>query len=324
MSRTQEELDNPPGDPASPNSYLCLELWHAATRGNLEEVIRLTADPSVDVNYTDSIGHRSPFYRACGHGQLEVVRFLVRDPRVDVTLPNHADATPFFIACQEGHHEIVKKLMRDPRVDIIKGKDDLATPFLITLEAGHTEIVETLLGDPRIDPNIVMRDGKSPLFMACQNGNLEAVMMLLSSPVEIQVDQQRQSDHRGPEQMATWAARQPKWHWENGDEDQKRRATNCPAIADLIQAYRRNPSKVRSQMVTHFNKLGTSLHPLFSSLHIQVSPRGHQSWPGLLRCSPRLLIFRKTGGCFLCPCSFCLRPAVDVAGAAFRFPSQTI
>lgn len=256
MYHPQEDLDNPPADPANPASARCLELWHAATVGHLDAVIRLSRDPAVDMNYTDSLGHRSAFYRACGHGQLDVVRFLLEDPRVDVLVPNHADATPFFIACQEGHLEIVKRLMWDPRIDVTKGKDDEATPFLISLEAGHASVVEVLLEDRRIDPNLVMRDGKSPLFMAAQNGNLEATMMLLSSEREILVDLKRQSDHRGAEQMAKWAACQPKWGWETGIEDQQRRAKNCPLIADLISAYRRSPRKVREEMASRFSLRG--------------------------------------------------------------------
>ena len=60
------------------------ELWEACTNGELETVIALTADPSVDVNWADPDLGRTPFYRASGHGKAAVVEFLLKDPRVDV------------------------------------------------------------------------------------------------------------------------------------------------------------------------------------------------------------------------------------------------
>ena len=53
------------------------QLWEANTSGNLDLVTLLATDPSVNPNWEDSEGHRTAFYRACGHNRVAVVECLL-------------------------------------------------------------------------------------------------------------------------------------------------------------------------------------------------------------------------------------------------------
>ena len=92
-------------------------LWRACTHGDLEIVRKLADDPAVDVNWGDPEYARTPFYRACGHGRTSVVEHLMRNPRVDVVKQQNKGATPFTTACDRGHKEVVSMLLADPRID---------------------------------------------------------------------------------------------------------------------------------------------------------------------------------------------------------------
>jgi len=156
------------------------QLWDACTSGDLDLVRRLVNDEDVDVNWADPEIQRTTFYRACGHGRVAVVEFLLKDPRIDVNKTQKEEATPFFIACQQGHPDVVSLLLADERTKVNQPDIDGVTPFSFACQRGHKEVVVLLLNDPRIDANTFAKNGCTPFFIACHHGQKEVVSLLLA------------------------------------------------------------------------------------------------------------------------------------------------
>ena len=105
------------------------QLWDACTSGNLDIVKGLCDDPALNLNWADPEKSRTAFFRACGHGRVAVVEFLLKSPQVDVNKPQNQGFTPFNIACQEGYCEVVALLLADKRADVNATEKSGGTPF---------------------------------------------------------------------------------------------------------------------------------------------------------------------------------------------------
>ena len=235
-------------------------LWQACTEGDFEVAKELADDPAVEVSWGDPEVGRTPFYRACFFGRTSVVEYLMRNPRVDVVRQQSQGATPFLAACQEGHKEVVSLLLADTRIDPNEGDDEGYTPFFIACEKGHKEVVSLLLADPRIDPNKRDNDQSTPLWVASQNGHLVVVQHLLASAREI--DTRKRSTYNNmtaAENGRALGGRSTKPADET-EEVFQRRKTYGPHCADLIDAYEKDPPKVRSQLRKQLGLPGN--HPL--------------------------------------------------------------
>jgi len=205
-------------------------------------------DPAVDVNWGDEELGRTPFYRACGHGRLNVVEYLMKNARVDVMKPNNKGATVLFIACAVGEKEVVSLLLADPKIDTTKPDRAGATPFFMACQQDQWEVVLLLLADPRIDPNKTMNDRGSPLWQASQNGNLMVVQHLLASGREIDTKVTSSfNDSTAAEQGRLMGTRTSKVNDET-DEDFERMKTTGPLCADLIDEYERDPMTMRHRL----------------------------------------------------------------------------
>jgi len=223
-----------------------MRLWQAATDGDLDTVVTLTMDPAVDVNWGDDQRSRTPFYRACGHGRTAVVRHLIRHERIDVNKPS-GEASPFLVACQEGHQDIVAMLLADRRVDVRKPPSDGASGFFVACQNGHVEVVTLLLTDPRTDVNAPRTDNSSPLWFATQNGHLDIVRLLLSVSPEVDTGRRSKFNQKTAAEQGRMQPRVVK-SLDETDDDVKRRATNGPAIAILLDEYDRNPAILRESL----------------------------------------------------------------------------
>jgi len=256
-------------------------LWRGCTDGDLEAVRELANDPAVDVNWVGDDRGDIPLHRACRFGWLEIVKVLLAqerievnkgnkgdaspcyisgqeghkevvsrllaDPRIDPSKPNINEATPFYIACQNGHKEVVSPLLADPRIDPNKPNKNETTPFNVACQNGHKEVVSLLLADPRIDPNKPKNDQSTPLWYASQNGHLEVVQHLLASGREIDTKMKSTYNNKTAAEHA-WAMGAADKDDDETEEDYERGKANGPLCADLIDAYEKDPAKVRSQL----------------------------------------------------------------------------
>jgi len=158
------------------------ELWEAATVGDLEKVKSLLKSKFIDVNFQDKVLQRTPFYRACGHGHLEVVSYFIQDGRADITLHQGEGGSPIFVASSQNHVEITRLLLAQPQVDVNKPMHNGSVPFTFGCYNGHMEILDLLLNHPKTNINAVATEGSTGLMFACAQRQLEVVKRLLKEP----------------------------------------------------------------------------------------------------------------------------------------------
>ena len=231
-----------------------LELWLACTEGNLDLVKQLSFDASVDINWQDSEFHRTPFFRACGHGRLSVVNFLLEHPRIEVNKPNINDGTPFFLACQQGHDDVVASLLRDGRVDICKANIKLSSPFFKACQNGHEKVVAQLLADQRVDVNQPEIDNCTPLWFAAEFGHLQVVQLLLVSGREVDTTVKSVAGTAGwNNKTAIEIAQFQEMLLQDDDESEEeyhKRLANGPLIVSLLESFDADPNATRQQLRT--------------------------------------------------------------------------
>jgi len=160
-------------------------LWRACSDGDFAFVVSLLEGNNgrpLNLNWSDPDHDRTAFYRACSHGYLDIVQYLMKNPNIDPVKAQIQGATPFNIACQQGHAGVVKTLMNDPRIDVNSRDTRTRTPFFMAAKNGHVEVMKLLLQDERVDPNAVGHDNTTPFKMACLNGHYLAVELLLDDP----------------------------------------------------------------------------------------------------------------------------------------------
>ena len=222
-------------------------LWKAASENSESQVVRLLLDPSSssdDVNWTDPEHARTPLYRACSHGFLEVTSKLLGDRRVNVNKTNNAGATPFFLACQQGHVAVAKLLLRDPRVDVTKPDSDLISPFFMVCARGNLEVVKLLLLDKRVDVNTPTKTNTTALWFACQEGYLEIVEWILAARELVHTQVKTVPGPNG------WNGKTPKeMASKRGHEE----------IAKLLDRYEQNAERVRFELRRKHKLLGKEL-----------------------------------------------------------------
>ena len=228
------------------------QLWDASALGNLDIVMRLANDPAVNVNWGDPQHDRTAFYRACGHGCVSVVEFLLKHPNVDAKKLQSQGGSPLYIACQEGHTEVVSLLLKDMRVDVNFPMNAGHTPFNIACEDGRTKVVSLLLADTRIDINKPEKTQRTPLYMASQNCHLPLVQLILASGREIDT---KTKSIAGPaawndktaSEIARFQGIRAKYTNES-EEDYSNAKQNGPLIAALIDSFEADPATTRKQL----------------------------------------------------------------------------
>jgi len=301
-------------------------LWQAATVGDLETVKVLAEDPEVNVNWDDPEIGRTPFYRACGHGQAAVVRYLLSHPRLDPNIPERTmTASPYFVACQEGKVEVVGLLLADLRVNVSRARGDKVTPFFMAAQEGRVEVVSLLLVDPRGDPTVGNDENVTPFSIACQNGHLRIIHLLLE---DWRVDPNRpkinnssplyyatQNGHLDVVRhlLASWRPINTglKSDWNNrkaaeqgrriiprgsndSDETFARKKTNGPLCSDIIDEYEQDPEAVRQRLRRlpgvreYFIGHTFALVVFFSDGFLQLGPDAPSPTERFLRVNSRL------------------------------------
>jgi len=222
-------------------------LWQACTDGDLETVKKLVCDESVNVNWADPEIERTPFYRACGHGWIQIARHMMRNLRVDVMQPTTEGGVGISVASFQGCLDVVSLLLGDPRIDANHPSGTGATPISLACQQGHVELVPLLLADPRVQPNTGKRDQTTPLWFASQNGHLAVVQNLLASGREIDTRMVSLFNSKTAAEQGRLMTNAPKQRYEN-DADPPRRKINGPLCAALIDEYEGDPVAVRHRL----------------------------------------------------------------------------
>jgi len=223
-------------------------LWQACTDGDFDTMKELVDDPAVQINWAGEDRLDTSLHRACRFGRTKVAKELLRNPRIEVNKLNTFGCTPFFIACQEGSTAIVEMLLGDSRVDVRWPHLDGHEPFFKACSTGQKEIVSLLLADPRIDPNKPWTEQRTPLWQATQNGHLSALQHLLASHREIDTKMRHTFNNKTAAGQGRAMGRRTTKVEDETEEVFRRRKTNGPLCADLVDEYERDPVAVRDRL----------------------------------------------------------------------------
>lgn len=114
-------------------------ISEACSRGNVEEVKRLLANPQINPdNFAIKIASRK--------GHTEIVRLLLADGRVNPVAENNQAIR---WACANGHLDVVKLLLADSRVNPADWRNGA---IRVASYCDRLEVVKLLLADPRVNP----------------------------------------------------------------------------------------------------------------------------------------------------------------------------
>jgi len=198
------------------------------------------------------------FYQATKDGNVEEVKEILRNkPNLNVNWKNEKEylgTTALNWACHNGHDSIVFILLAHPDIDVNKKNGYGSTPFWIACLLGRTSAVRLLLKVSRVKVNEPRLDGSTPLWCAAANGHLDLIKWWITSRREMDLGQP------GNEKTdALGVAKNPVMHpWESkeGFEERKKR---CTKVATLLERFKENASKTRSEVRMVLGIIGQSI-----------------------------------------------------------------
>jgi hypothetical protein len=157
------------------------ELYKAASKGDVQRITELLADPRIDVNHIGNGG--TALYEAARKGHIDAVKVLLADPRIDVNKGTDDANTPLHAAISSKSIELVKLFLADERVDVNAMTDiTYSTPLRSAIRMKNIDIIQLLLENPRVNVNEVDSNGHTYMYYAVYNDNIELVKLLLSNP----------------------------------------------------------------------------------------------------------------------------------------------
>jgi len=159
------------------------QLWEACTNGDLATVKSILTDHrrTVKLNWQDEELQRTAFYRACGHNQVDIVKYLLQHhhKELDKELCQQEGATPFCVSCSVGHLGVVELLMGSGVNVNTPMRTTMGSPFFYACQGGHVGVIKRLLEDPGVDINATSSMGVAPFYVLCEHGTKMAIDLLL-------------------------------------------------------------------------------------------------------------------------------------------------
>lgn len=141
-------------------------------------------------------GRVSPLHIAAGHGQLEVVKYLLEDIGVNVNEKlnakfeddpqideRYAGCSPLHFAASKNFQEVVAYLLQN-KADPNLIDDHGCSSMLLAAGSGYAAVVEYLLSYGG-NPNLSCNDGTTPLMLAAQEGHFDTMLKLIDGKADI-------------------------------------------------------------------------------------------------------------------------------------------
>ena len=135
-------------------------------------------------------------------------------------------------------------LLRAPRVDITAPRNDGVSPFLAALENGNDDVVRLMVREPRVDVNAMNTEHTTPLWYGAQNGHTISVQYLLASDHLVDTKVVSLFNDRNAADQARAMGKRVK-RGADTEVDHRRKVTNGPLLASLIEEYEVNPVATR-------------------------------------------------------------------------------
>lgn len=186
--------------------------------GDVEEAREiLKENKEIKVNRKYGPNGYTALHEACIHGQDEIVAMLLAHPDIDVNLKNNYGDTPFLLACYKGRTACVPLLLKDPRVKVNEPNDDGCTPLWYAASRGYLEVIKWWIASGR--------------------------KMDLGQPGNDKND-------------AIGGAKNPKKEEYESEEKLARRKMRCTVVASLLERFKANPEKTKSEIRKELGIIG--------------------------------------------------------------------
>ncbi len=153
-------------------------LFYVADRGDYVDIAAYLISKGANVNET-RLGLQSPIFPAITINCLGLVKLFA--PRVsDINRVSQVGKTPLYRACEDGRVEMVKVLLEQPRIDPNVPNTDGSLPLCIASEKGFTEIVSLLI-EKGVGVNHLDRLRRSALYYATLENRIAVIRILQQS-----------------------------------------------------------------------------------------------------------------------------------------------
>jgi len=152
-----------------------------ASRHDSVRMVELLIDAGADVDKPWPHIHASALHFAIEHGHVNVAKALLdAGAGVDNTAGDFSGRTPIFRACGRGNIEVVKLLIERGANVRVQSKPGGWTPLHSAAESGHRDVAALLLKSGA-DVNAIDKIRGTPLSLAVWRGDTELTKLLLAS-----------------------------------------------------------------------------------------------------------------------------------------------
>jgi ankyrin repeat protein len=177
--------------------------------------------------------------------------------------------TAFSLACIGGHIEIVKLLLENPKHTTLNKKDNKGyTPLMCVCTTGNVEIVKLLLENPKFTSlNKKSNSLCTALMFASGNGHIDVVKLLLKYLKCININEKDNNNETAfiyAYYMQHYDIIREFLKYPNIDTKIYSELEYDYEIDNIIEIYRKNPNKVRSDLIIEDN-IDIFYHIVFTS-----------------------------------------------------------
>ncbi|CAC5408456.1 ANK [Mytilus coruscus] len=159
-------------------------------------------------------GRVTPLHIAAGHGQLEVVKYLLEDIGVNVNEKlnetfddehnideQYAGCSPLHFAASQNFQEVVACLLQN-EADPNLINDHGCSSMLLAARSGYKVVVDYLLRYGG-NPNLSCNDGTTPLMSAAQEGHFDTMLTLIDGKADLNLQNNEEKSKQSALLLAT-------------------------------------------------------------------------------------------------------------------------
>ena len=155
-------------------------LHLAASKGHIAIVRLFCSQKTCDVEILDFSG-RTPFYRACQFGRIEIAKVLVEEFNANPLAEDKNRSIGTFAAAVHGHMAFLRYLSTLSAIDFNHVDNSGRTCVHIVSQLGNLEVIKFLVEECGCDSNAVDTAHQvAPLHLAANNGHIDCVKFFCS------------------------------------------------------------------------------------------------------------------------------------------------
>jgi hypothetical protein len=166
------------------DDQLTSEVVNAASRGWVDELMRLKKDFGADLNRGD-YDLRTPLHLACAEGHVPAVLYLL-EQKVNPNPVDRFGRSPVDDAVLHKHEEVITLMAQHEGHMALVSPSELVNKMCESAAAGDCSQLKNLIaagGDVRKGDY----DGRTPLHLAAREGKVEAIELLIAAGADVSI-----------------------------------------------------------------------------------------------------------------------------------------